>query len=132
LRAIEILRNRLEKAKRDHGALLVMNAQTGDVLALVSAPLPAADDHTDDELLDRARYGQYPPGSTFKLVTAIAALRKDPKLRDKKFHCAPLGDGRVGTRIVGWHRPIRDDVGDSAHGSPDMMRAITVSCNAYF
>jgi cell division protein FtsW (lipid II flippase)/cell division protein FtsI/penicillin-binding protein 2 len=130
LRAIEILRNRLEKAKRDHGALLVMNAQTGDVLALVSAPFPNG--HTEDELLDRARYGQYPPGSTFKLVTAIAALRKDPKLSGKKFHCAPLGDGRVGTNIPGWHRPIRDDVGDSAHGTLDMMRAITVSCNAYF
>jgi cell division protein FtsW (lipid II flippase)/cell division protein FtsI/penicillin-binding protein 2 len=133
LRAIEILRNRLEKAKRDHGALLVMNAQTGDVLALVSAPLPPSTGHaTDDALLDRARYGQYPPGSTFKLVTAIAALRKDPELRKKKFHCAPLGDGRVGTRIPGWRKPIRDDVGDSAHGSLDMMRAITVSCNAYF
>jgi cell division protein FtsI/penicillin-binding protein 2 len=65
-------------------------------------------------------------------VTAIAALRIDPKLRDKTFHCAPLGDGRVGTRIRGWNRPIRDDIGDSAHGVPAMMRAITVSCNAYF
>jgi len=106
------------------GALVVMNAQSGDVLALVSFPR--------DDLLDRARYGQYPPGSTFKLVTAMAALRLDPKLREKKFHCAPLGDGRVGTRIPGWNRPIRDDVGDSAHGTLDMMRAITVSCNAYF
>jgi cell division protein FtsI/penicillin-binding protein 2 len=133
MRAIDILRNRLAKANRDHGALLVMNARTGDVLAMVSAPLPSGSGHaTDDELLDRARYGQYPPGSTFKLVTAIAALRKDPMLREKKFHCAPLGDGRVGTRIPGWHRPIRDDAGDSAHGTLDLMRAITVSCNAYF
>jgi len=132
LRAIEILKNRLEKAHRDHGALLVMNAQSGDVLALVSAPLPEPVHATDDEMLDRARYGQYPPGSTFKLVTAIAALRKDPALRQKKYHCGPLGDGRVGTNIPGWHRPIRDDVGDSAHGTLDMMRAITVSCNAYF
>ena len=106
------------------GGLIVMNAQSGDVLALVSYP--------QDDLLDRARYGQYPPGSTFKIVTAIAALRIDPKLREKKFHCGPLGDGRVGTRIPGWNRPIRDDIGDSAHGTLDMARAITVSCNAYF
>lgn len=115
------------------GGLVVMNAQTGDMLALVSFPMPSGGGTaTPDELLDRARYGQYPPGSTFKLVTAVAALRKDPQLREKKFHCAPLGDGRVGTRIPGWNRAIRDDAGDSAHGTLDMMRAIAVSCNAYF
>jgi cell division protein FtsI/penicillin-binding protein 2 len=65
-------------------------------------------------------------------VTAIAALRLDPKLERKTFHCGPLGDGRVGARIPGWNKPIRDDVGDRAHGSPDMARAIQVSCNAYF
>lgn len=133
LRAEEILRKQLDKAGKDHGALLVMNAQTGDVLALVSAPEPGnAPPNTPDELLDRARYGQYPPGSTFKLVTAIAALRTDADLYKKKFRCERLGDGRVGTRIPGWNRPIRDDVGDSAHGTLDMMRAIQVSCNAYF
>jgi cell division protein FtsI/penicillin-binding protein 2 len=110
-----------------------MDAQSGDVLALASAPAPVPGQAaTPDELLDRARYGQYPPGSTFKLVTAMAALRLDPNLARKTFHCQPLGDGRVGTRIPGWRRPIRDDLGDSAHGSPDMFRAITVSCNAYF
>ena len=82
-----------------------MNPQTGDVLALVSFPAPSASGAaTPDELLDRARYGQYPPGSTFKLVTAIAALRIDPTLSRKTFHCAPLGDGRVGTRIP-WMEP---------------------------
>jgi cell division protein FtsW (lipid II flippase)/cell division protein FtsI/penicillin-binding protein 2 len=133
LRATDILRHRLEAAHKDKGALVILNSQTGDVLAMVSAPLPTGNSETAaDDLLDRARYGQYPPGSTFKLVTAIAALRADPKLQQKSFHCQPLGDGRVGTRIAGWNRPIRDDVGDSAHGALTMMRAITVSCNAYF
>jgi peptidoglycan glycosyltransferase len=34
--------------------------------------------------------------------------------------------------IPGWNRPVRDDVGDSAHGTLEMARAIQVSCNAYF
>jgi cell division protein FtsI/penicillin-binding protein 2 len=38
----------------------------------------------------------------------------------------------VGTVIPGWRRPIRDDIGDHAHGTLNMAGAITVSCNAYF
>jgi cell division protein FtsI/penicillin-binding protein 2/cell division protein FtsW (lipid II flippase) len=132
VKASEILAKRLLKAGQQRGALVMMNADTGDVLAMVSAPAPDGGNASPDELLDRARYGQYPPGSTFKLVTAIAALRLDPALSGKRFHCGPLGDGRVGARIPGWNRPIRDDIGDHAHGSPDMAHAITVSCNAYF
>lgn len=132
-RAAQILERHLQRIHQQRGALVILNAESGDVLALASAPLPDADGHgTPDELLDRARYGQYPPGSTFKLVTAIAALRLDPDSTKKRFRCAPLGDGRVGARIPGWNRPIRDDIGDHAHGNPDMAQALTVSCNAYF
>lgn len=132
-KAAEILARRLQKAGRERGALVVMRPGTGDVLAVVSAPAPNAEGpSSDDQLLDRARYGQYPPGSTFKLVTAIAALRLDPALERRRFHCGPLGDGRVGARIPNWRRPIRDDIGDPPHGNPDMERALVVSCNAYF
>lgn len=132
LQATAILERRLRAAKREKGAVVVMNAQTGDVLALVSLPAPAAGTRgTPDELLDRARYGQYPPGSTFKLVTAIAALRNDPQLTAKTFQCKSFG-GRGGAQIPGWRRTIRDDVGDPAHGTLNMRQAITISCNAYF
>jgi cell division protein FtsI/penicillin-binding protein 2 len=132
LKANEILRKRLERAGKK-GALVVMNAGSGDILALVSWPLPPPTGQaTPDQLLDRARYGEYPPGSTFKLVTAMAALRLDPKATEKKYSCRGLGDGRVGTVIPGWRRPIRDDIGDHAHGTLNMANAITVSCNAYF
>jgi cell division protein FtsI/penicillin-binding protein 2 len=132
LKASEILGARLQPSGKK-GALVVMNAQTGDVLALASYPEPPATGAaSNDELLDRARYGEYPPGSTFKLVTAMAALRLSPKATDNVYKCSGLGDGRVGTVIPGWRRPIRDDIGDHAHGALNMANAIAVSCNAYF
>jgi cell division protein FtsI/penicillin-binding protein 2 len=133
MRAAKALDDRLAKAHKDKGAVVVMDPNSGDVLALVSAPAPdPKSPATPEELFDRARYGQYPPGSTFKLVTAMAALRLDPALENKSFSCRRLPDGRVGAIIPGWRKPIRDDVGDSAHGTLTMHRAIAVSCNAYF
>ena len=123
LRVDALMRKRLEAAGQK-GAAVVMNPATGDILAMVSYP--------PDDSLDRARYGQYPPGSTFKLVTAIAALRLDPGLAKRTYVCRRMSDGRAGNVVRGWNRPIRDDIGDSAHGTLDMARAITVSCNAYF
>src|SRR5262249_51263971 len=66
------------------------------------------------------------------LVTAIAALRTDPELTHRTYLCRPLADGRCGNRVPGWNRDIKDDIGDHAHGTVDMSRAIAVSCNAYF
>lgn len=137
VKASEILRDSLERGHKK-GAIVVMNAQSGEVLALASWPLPpdagqvTSTADLQDELLDRARYGEYPPGSTFKLVTAMAALRLDPHAPQKTYSCRRLGDGRAGTMIPGWRRPIRDDIGDHAHGTLNMAGAITVSCNAYF
>jgi cell division protein FtsI/penicillin-binding protein 2/cell division protein FtsW (lipid II flippase) len=136
-KANEILSRRLQAARAERGALVVVEAATGSVLAMVSAPAPAppaarSAAATPDELLDRARYGLYPPGSTFKLVTAMAALGLDPNLKNRTFFCRRLPDGRAGTVIPGWNRPIKDDIGDHPHGTLNMERAITVSCNAYF
>ena len=132
VQAYQILSRHLKTSQR--GALVVMDAASGDVIAMVSGPSPNAKSgpSTPDELLDRARYGLYPPGSTFKLVTAMAALRADPALQHRTYLCRRLPDGRAGTIIPGWKRAIKDDIGDQAHGSLDMERAITVSCNAYF
>jgi hypothetical protein len=140
LKVAEILRNQLTQAKQDKGAAVVMDPATGDLLAAVSYPLPPEGDQTEaapetesNPYLDRARYGLYPPGSTFKVVTAMAALRKDAGLAHKSYECIRLPDGRVGNFIRGSNRPIRDDVEDTApHGSVDMQRGIVVSCNAYF
>jgi cell division protein FtsI/penicillin-binding protein 2 len=117
----------------------VLDAATGEVLALGSYPFPVVDRpvHVASEgraeaLLDRSRYGLYPPGSTFKLVTAAAALRQNPGLSGQTFTCSDLPDGRVGARISG-HRPVRDDILDEhAHGTIAMHDGLVHSCNAYF
>ncbi|MGA2146990.1 MAG: FtsW/RodA/SpoVE family cell cycle protein [Bryobacteraceae bacterium] len=137
LKAREILLKHMAQTGETKGAVVVMSATTGDVLALVSEPEPEPPGTrtaapTPDELLDRTRYGQYPPGSTFKLVTAIAALRANPGLTHRTYLCHTLPDGRCGNTITGWNRPIKDDIGDRAHGTLDMGQAIAVSCNAYF
>ena len=140
MRVTKALEAQLAKAHKDKGAAVVMDAKSGDLLAMVSEPsvpteapnYAGGSQATPDQLLDRARYALYPPGSTFKLVTAMAALRLDANLEQKQFHCQRLPDGRVGAIIPGWRKPIRDDIGDSAHGTLSLERAITVSCNAYF
>ncbi len=131
LKAVEIVGNHLSKLHKK-GAAIMLDAASGDVLALVSWPAPSSDEPENDELFDRARYGEYPPGSTFKLVTAMAALRVNPDAANQTFTCRRLSDGRAGTVIPGWRRPIRDDIGDRVHGALQMRQAIAVSCNAYF
>ncbi len=138
VRAAQILEQQLHHAGQEKGALVVLDPATGDLLASVSYPLPPAGDATTEveapgPSLDRARYGLYPPGSTFKLVTAMSALRKDPALAHAQYSCLRLPDGRVGNFLRGSNRPIRDDVLDKTpHGTLDLERALVVSCNAYF
>jgi cell division protein FtsW (lipid II flippase) len=139
LRAADLLDKQLRKLGRTKGAVVILDPANGDLLAAVSAPAPAqmpphlAEPGSDDTMLDRARYGLYPPGSSFKVVTAMAALRKDPKIVDQQYECKRLPDGRTGAYVKGWGRPIRDDVKDTApHGTIAMRTGLIASCNAYF
>jgi peptidoglycan glycosyltransferase len=114
-------------------AAVVLDPDSGALLASASYPEPDGQDNATDALLDRARYGLYPPGSSFKLVTASAALRQHLDPRSTTFTCARLPDGRVGARIKGWNRPVRDDVRDAnPHGTIGIHDGFVHSCNAYF
>ena len=123
-------------------AAVVLDASTGELLAAASYPWPddralkgldppADDDGRGAQWLDRARYGLYPPGSTFKLVVAGAALRS--REDGNRFICSRLPGGRVGAYVRGSSRPVRDDPMDTQpHGEVDLDRGLVVSCNAYF
>ena len=138
VKVAEILRNQLKQAGQEKGAAVVLDPATGDLLAAVSFPQPVLNGAVQEgqeanPWLDRARYGLYPPGSTFKVVTAMAALRKDMQLAHRTYQCVRLPDGRVGQYLKGSSRPIRDDIQDRApHGTLDLERGLVVSCNAYF
>lgn len=139
MKTLEILKARLAEQHLEKGSVVVMDPGTGDLLASVNWPAPdfaqekLANGEPAGAMLDRARYGLYPPGSTFKIVTALAALRLDPALAGQTYQCLRLPDGRSGNFVGNSKRPIRDDELDhAAHGTLDMHRAIVVSCNAYF
>jgi penicillin-binding protein 2 len=119
------------------GSVIVIDCVTGDVLAMVSMPaydpnifsrrVPAslwralqADDHTP--LLNKSAMGVYPPGSTFKMVTTLAALDAgiDP---DEAVSCS--GAYRLGSNT--WHCHAR-----RGHGGVNMHRALPLSCDTYF
>jgi len=144
VRAAAALRRGIESGGYERGAAVILDVETGDVLASVSYPWPepadlqqrsavASGSGLADRLLDRPRYGLYPPGSTFKLLVAAAALRSSRDSQTETFACIRLPDGRVGNYVKGSTRPVRDDPMDlSPHGTVDLHRGLVVSCNAYF
>jgi len=125
------------------GAVVVTNVNTGEILAMASFPSynlqRLSEDwaflHTDpaNPMLNRATQGRYPPGSTFKMVTALAGLRHVGVI-DRNF---PINDTGAFDRyynvegdfiVYCWvFRETR--VG---HGPVDIVSALECSCNYYF
>jgi penicillin-binding protein 2 len=119
------------------GSAVVMDAQNGDVLALVSTPsfdpnkfaagLTAADwqgwvNNPLKPLTNKAIAGQYAPGSTFKMLVALAALQEglDPNHR---VFCS--GQTSLGTaKFHCWKK--------GGHGPLDMIGGLKHSCDVYF
>jgi cell division protein FtsW (lipid II flippase)/cell division protein FtsI/penicillin-binding protein 2 len=142
VRVAAALRDGIRSGRFERGAAVVLDAATGELLAAASYPWPSdrmiegagaapAGDEPATAWLDRARYGVYPPGSTFKLLLAGAALRAHED--GDRFICRRLPDGRVGNYVRGMSRPVRDDPMDTVpHGDVDLERGLIVSCNAYF
>ena len=118
------------------GAVIAMEPDTGKILAMVSKPgydpntlaqdweVLNADEGGQSPLLNRAAQGLYPPGSTFKIVTALEYMREHPlDYKDYRFDCS-------GTYVNGDYT-IRCYHGES-HGSQDFVQAFANSCNGAF
>ena len=118
------------------GAAVVMEPDTGKIIALASFPdfyphMFLEEDNagyikgllTDASapLINRAISGQYPLGSVFKLVSAIAALERKKITAEKRFFCP-------GRMLAG----LKEFDCWSTHHSQDLLEAITHSCNVYF
>ncbi|MEP6732003.1 MAG: penicillin-binding protein 2 [bacterium] len=120
------------------GGVVAMDPKTGAVLALVSAPgwdgnrftggIPAQywDSLRADPrkpLYNKALQGEYPPGSTFKIATAITALEGNVVRMSDHMPIACNGGMQYGSRY--FHC-------DGKHGSLSLSEAIAKSCNVYF
>jgi len=138
------IRDRRTGRPKTKAAAVVIDVYTGEVLAAVSIPdfdpnelTPGrwkaynANESGEHVLIDRALNGLYPPGSTFKLVTAASALENGIDLtyicRHREHNVRWQANGRTWSR-----RSITDLEEMGAHGSVDLPKAIRVSCNIYF
>jgi penicillin-binding protein A len=125
--------------KGKHGAVVVLNPQNGEVLALYSEPsysLKEVEDEPtwirleanerDKPLVSRALGAYYIPGSTFKTVTMTAAFLAGEQ--DTEFTCS--GGGYYAAQGA---NVIFDDGGPGeVHGRIGIDTAYEVSCNQYF
>lgn len=120
------------------GALVAIDVRDGEILTLLSNPsydlnifTGPVDSKVWNELIsdtlhplyDRTSQSTYPPGSTFKLVAAIAALNEGIITPSWRVNCP--GYYQIGRRTV---RCWKAD----GHGTLDLLGAIKNSCNVYF
>jgi peptidoglycan glycosyltransferase len=129
----EVAYNALSARK---GAIVVTNPKTGEILAMVSKPDfdpntiaqdwagLLKDTSTDAKLLNRVTQGQYPPGSTFKIVTSLAYLKDNPNdYANYKYNCTgsfSSGDEKISC----YHGQV--------HGSLNLFTSFAESCNSSY
>ncbi|MGQ9919772.1 MAG: penicillin-binding protein 2 [Desulfobacca sp.] len=118
------------------GAIVAMDPQSGRILAMASAPTfdqsrfarrVSAEywrelmQNPDHPLENRVLKGQYPPGSTFKIIMAVAALEEGIVNPSTTFLCR--GGLQVGNRYFKCH---------ASHGNVSLHRSLVQSCDVYY
>ena len=133
------LQNHLSEAMEGkRGAAVVLDCHNGEVLALVSKPsfdlnvftsIIKPDDwqnlvsNPQKPLFDRTVQGVFPPGSTYKLILATAALETAIINQEQEYECS--GSMRLGRRTF-------DCWKEEGHGRVNLIEALAQSCNVYF
>ncbi len=122
----------------ESASAVVMDVQTGDLVAVASAPsfdpnlfvrgISSADyralmDNDHRPLSNKAVSGAYPPGSTFKMVTALAALEAGVITAETTVRCPGHYDAG-GRRFHCWKR--------GGHGAVNLNRSLAESCDVYY
>jgi penicillin-binding protein 2 len=122
----------------ESAAAVVMDVTNGDIICIASAPsfdpnlFVRGISHTDYDILtendhrplaNKSVSGAYPPGSTFKMVTALAALEAGVITADSKVSC-PGYIEFGGRRFHCWKR--------AGHGTVNLSRSLTESCDVFY
>jgi penicillin-binding protein 2 len=120
------------------GAVVAMDVQSGRILTFASAPPVHLEDFVGGistknwqallnnikrPLVHKTIQGQYPPGSTYKIVTALAGLSKGVITPNTVYYCS--GSMRFGKRRYGCWK-------EGGHGPVSLHRALAESCDVYF
>lgn len=134
---LETVATRAMQGRKFYGSVVALDPRSGEILALVNEPAynPGAISgrEIDSEMWralsqnefrpmrNRAIQDHYPPGSTFKLFVALAALKEGIANRDTKVTCK--GSMQFGSRRFNCHK---------VHGTIDFVGAIRESCDIFF
>lgn len=134
----DIQRYAHERLGSESASAVVMDVNTGELIAMVSTPsydpnlfvggistanYAALRENDHNPLFHKAIQGTYPPGSTFKAVVSAAAIEHEVIQPDETMRCT--GSVRLGDREFNcWRR--------NGHGVVDMHRAMQTSCDIYF
>lgn len=115
------------------GAVVVMEPSTGKILAMVSKPdfspgdvaqdWESLNSNEDSVLLNRATQGQYAPGSSFKIVTALEYIRENSNYDAYSYNCT--GEIQTGDTTIHCY-------GGAVHGEVDLRDSLAHSCNTSF
>lgn len=127
-----------EQLKGKVGSMIVMEAQSGRILAMVNNPAMDPEifsrristelwkkltEDPNHPLEDKSLRGQYPPASTYKMIPVGAALMEKVVHPLSTFYCA--GSLKIGGRKFRCHKA-------AGHGPVDLIRALQYSCDVYF